>query len=57
MVSAATGAPAVDVCTTCIVHHSGAKYLTTLTIAPAHIPVLKDVFAWFIVPLIAVGHL
>jgi hypothetical protein len=35
---------------------SGAKYSTTLIIAPAHISVLNDVFAWSVVPLIAVGH-
>jgi hypothetical protein len=34
---------------------SGANYLTTLIISPAHISVLNDVFAWVIVPLIAVG--
>jgi hypothetical protein len=37
-------------------YRSGAKYRTTLIIAPANISVLNDVFAWFIVPLIAVGH-
>jgi hypothetical protein len=37
-------------------YRSGAKYSTTLRIAPAKISVLNDVFAWFIVPLIAVGH-
>jgi hypothetical protein len=35
---------------------SGAKYRTTLIIAPANISVLNDVFACFIVPLIAVGR-
>jgi hypothetical protein len=34
-----------------------AKHRTTLIIAPANIFVLDDVFAWFIVPLIAVGVL
>jgi hypothetical protein len=37
-------------------YRSGAKYRATLNIAPATISVLNDVFAWFIVPLIAVGH-
>jgi hypothetical protein len=37
-------------------YRSGAKYLTTLIIAPAHISVLNGVFACFIVPLIAVGR-
>jgi hypothetical protein len=35
---------------------SDAKYWTTLIMAPAHISMLNDVFAWFIVPLIAVGR-
>jgi hypothetical protein len=35
---------------------NGAKYWTTLIIAPANISVLNDVFAWFSVPLIAVGR-
>jgi hypothetical protein len=35
-------------------YRSGAKYRTTLIIAPAHISLLNDVFARFIVPLIAV---
>jgi hypothetical protein len=34
---------------------SGAKYRATLIVAPANISVLNDVFAWCIVPLIAVG--
>jgi hypothetical protein len=37
-------------------YRSGAKYLTTLIIAPANISVLNDVFAWLIMLLIAVGH-
>jgi hypothetical protein len=35
---------------------SGARYCTTLIIAPAKISVLNDLFARFIVPLIAVGR-
>jgi hypothetical protein len=31
-------------------YRGGAKYGTTLIIAPAHISVLDDVLAWFIVP-------
>jgi hypothetical protein len=34
----------------------GAKYRSTLTIAPANMSVLNDVFAWFSVPFIAVGR-
>jgi hypothetical protein len=37
-------------------YRSGAKYCTTLIIGPANISVLKDLFACFIVPLIAVGR-
>jgi hypothetical protein len=37
-------------------HRSGAKYRTTPIFAPANISVLNDAFAWFIVPLIAVGR-
>jgi hypothetical protein len=37
-------------------YRSGAKYSTTLIIAPANMSVLNNVFAWFIVPLIAVGR-
>jgi hypothetical protein len=37
-------------------YRSGAKYETTLIIAPGNISVLNDVFAWFIVPSIAVGR-
>jgi hypothetical protein len=36
-------------------YRNGAKYWTTLIIAPANISVLNDAFAWFSVPLIAVG--
>jgi hypothetical protein len=36
-------------------YRSGAKYLTMLIVAPANISLLNDVFARFIVPLIAVG--
>jgi hypothetical protein len=32
-----------------ILYHIGAKYSTALIIAPAHISVRNDVFAWFIV--------
>jgi hypothetical protein len=39
-----------------VTYRSGAKYLTTLIIAPANIPVMNDGFACFIVPLIAVGR-
>jgi hypothetical protein len=35
---------------------SGATYWTTLSIAPANISLLNDVFAWFIVPLTAAGR-
>jgi hypothetical protein len=35
---------------------SCAKHGTTLITAPAHISVLNDVFAWFILPSIAVGR-
>jgi hypothetical protein len=38
------------------VYRSGAKYCTTLVIAPANISEQNDVFAWFIVPLIAIGR-
>jgi hypothetical protein len=37
-------------------YRSGAKYCTTLIIAPANISGLNDLFACFIVPLIAVGR-
>jgi hypothetical protein len=33
-----------------MLYRSGPTYRTTLIIAPAHISVLNDVFAWFIVP-------
>jgi hypothetical protein len=39
-----------------LMHRSCAKYCTTLIIAPANISVLNDLFACFIVPLIAVGR-
>jgi hypothetical protein len=40
-----------------ILHYcSGSKYQIMRTIALAHISVLNDVFAWFIVPLNAVGR-
>jgi hypothetical protein len=39
-----------------LVYRSGAKYCTTLVIAPANISEQNDVFAWFIVPLIAIGR-
>jgi hypothetical protein len=35
---------------------SGAKYRTTQISAPAYISVLNGVFAWFIVPVSAVGR-
>jgi hypothetical protein len=38
-----------------LVSRSGTKHGTTLITAPANISLLNDVFAWFIVPLIAVG--
>jgi hypothetical protein len=37
-------------------YRSGAKYYTTLIIAPANISVLNDLYACFIVHLIAVGR-
>jgi hypothetical protein len=37
-------------------YRTGAKYQATLIIAPAHISVLNDGFAWFILPTITVGR-
>jgi hypothetical protein len=43
-------------CCSHLTYRSGTTYRTTLIIAPANISLLNDVFAWLIVPLIAVGH-
>jgi hypothetical protein len=40
---------------TVLAYRSGAKYGTTRVIVQANISVLNNIFAWFIVPLIAVG--
>jgi hypothetical protein len=43
-------------CQSQISYCSRAKYLTMLIVAPANIHLLNNVFAWFIVPFIAVGR-
>jgi hypothetical protein len=47
---------ALALCASREAYRSGAKYWTTLIVAPANISVLNDVFAQFIVPLIAIGR-